>query len=238
VSFDSAMSHVVRAFPVLGDLAPLFVTGNVDPIPPATPETLRVACVGDSVTYGTFLKDRACDCYPAHLQGLLGDAFSVRNFGVDGHAVQESSDHPYRRHANYSASGFFDPDLVLIMLGSNDARSRNWKGIDAFIHDYGVMVDHYLALSSAPRVLVLTPPAAFEVWGRKKLNYTINGEALGTIASSVREFAGERELPLVDIHSATSTRADVFPDGVHPDVAGARLIASTVYEHLQPLLSA
>jgi lysophospholipase L1-like esterase len=238
VSIDSTMIHVIRAFPVIGDLAPLFVSGNVAPIPPATPGTTRVACVGDSVTYGAFLKDRARNCYPAQLQALLGDAYSVRNFGVDGHAVQESADHPYCKHANFSASGSFDPDVVLLMLGSNDARSRNWQGIEAFIRDYGVMVEHYLSLESAPRVVVLKPPAAFAVWGRRKLNYTIIGEALGAIASKVREIAVEQGLPLVDINSATATRADVFPDGVHPDTDGARLIATTACEHLRPLLLA
>lgn len=43
----------------------------------ATAPPVRVACVGNSITYGTGIQDRARDSYPAQLQRMLGPAMSV-----------------------------------------------------------------------------------------------------------------------------------------------------------------
>ena len=47
-------------------------------------ETTRVACVGDSITFGAGVKNRGKNCYPAVLGNLLGEGYEVRNFGVNG----------------------------------------------------------------------------------------------------------------------------------------------------------
>ena len=47
-------------------------------------ETIKVACVGNSITYGTGITNRDADSYPAQLQKLLGKKYSVGNFGKPG----------------------------------------------------------------------------------------------------------------------------------------------------------
>ena len=56
----------------------------------------RVACVGDSITYGLGLWNRGRDCYPARLGGMLGGGYEVRNFGVSGATLRENGALPYR----------------------------------------------------------------------------------------------------------------------------------------------
>ena len=42
---------------------------------------IKVACVGNSITYGYTLPDRETNAYPAKLQKMLGDDYVVGNFG-------------------------------------------------------------------------------------------------------------------------------------------------------------
>ena len=58
-------------------------------------EPLKVACVGDSITFGAGIKERETQCYPVQLGQLLGDEFEVRNFGVNGATLLKQGDLPY-----------------------------------------------------------------------------------------------------------------------------------------------
>ena len=58
-------------------------------------EPLRVACVGDSITYGHGIADRDHDTYPAILDSLLGNKFNVQNFGVSGTTALKKSNMPH-----------------------------------------------------------------------------------------------------------------------------------------------
>ena len=117
---------------------------------------VRIACVGDSITWGACILRRKRDCYPARLQRLLGAGVVVGNFGKLSHTLQESGDHPYRTCNPYRRSGESAPDVVIIMLGTNDSKASNWKGPAPFLEDYRTLVEHYRTLPSAPRIFVMT----------------------------------------------------------------------------------
>ena len=115
--------------------------------------------------------------YPAQLQAMLGERFCVRNFGVNGHAVQRSADRPYWSSDAFTPSSAFEPDVVLIMLGTNDSRGDNWKGVGPFSADYRELVAHYQSLESSPRVWLLTPPALFRLGRSAKVRYGMDEQA-------------------------------------------------------------
>ena len=81
---------------------------------------IRIACVGDSTTYGTAMPNNMHNSYPAQLQRFLGDGYHVANFGVHGKTVQDTNDDSYRRTKQYARSLAYDPDIVVLMLGAND----------------------------------------------------------------------------------------------------------------------
>jgi lysophospholipase L1-like esterase len=196
---------------------------------------VRIACVGDSITWGTFILRRKRDSYPSRLQGLLGDGVVVGNFGIMGHTLQESGDYPYSISKPYRESGGFAPDIVLIMLGTNDSRAKNWKGSSPFLDDYRALVDHYRCLPSAPRVFVMTPPALYARGRKGAVKYGMSAEAIEEMCVAVRNLAQEEGLGLIDVHAATLGHPEAFRfDGVHPGAAGAALIAQAVYDVLAP----
>src|SRR5256885_2347791 len=87
--------------------------------------TTRVACVGDSITFGAGLRDRESNNYPARLQHSLGSDWEVRNFGVSSTTVLKRGNKPYVREKAYAQALEFKPDLVVIMLGTNDTKHRD-----------------------------------------------------------------------------------------------------------------
>lgn len=136
----------------------LALTSHADPI--------RIACVGDSITFGAAVKDRGKNCYPAVLQRSLGDGYQVRNFGVNGATMLKKGDKPYWNLKAYKDALAFNPQIVFIKLGTNDSKPQNWKHKADYGKDYAEMIDSFLALEAKPRVILLLPVPAVELkWG-------------------------------------------------------------------------
>jgi len=201
------------------------------PFTPAKPNTIKVACVGDSITFGNpFFPSKA---YPQRLGDLLGTAYSVRNFGAIGHTIQKVGDHPYWNHRYYKLSSEFAPDIVVIMLGTNDTKPQNWTGISRLDQDLRALIQHYQALPSKPRVILLTPPSTFLLKDRTELPAGMNAKAVAEITERVKQIGAAMNLSVIDIHKITASHPEFFElDGVHPDGEGARLIAKAVQDEI------
>lgn len=89
-------------------------------------QKVRVACVGNSITYGAGIAAREQNSYPAQLQYYLGEDYEVRNFGVSGCTSLQQGDYPYVQTGAYAQSLEFRPDIILIKLGTNDSKPQNW----------------------------------------------------------------------------------------------------------------
>lgn len=192
--------------------------------------TIRVACVGDSITFGMKIDDREHNCYPAQLAKRLGEKWEVRNFGVSGATMLKEPKYQYCasywKTDDFTAATDYQPDVVIIKLGTNDAwHTENWQLKEQFAADYRAMIDHFATLASKPRIWLCTPAAAYEERPELEPNLL---EACGII----RAIAKERKLPVVDIHQATAHHPELFPDKCHPNAQGATIIAGAVYHAL------
>jgi len=164
---------------------------------------------------------------------MLGDGFCVHNFGVNAHAAQRAADFPYWGSEAFVASTEFRPEIVLIMLGTNDSRGGNWRGVDAFRADYRDLALHYRHLASNPAVWLMTPPTLFRLGRSTKVRYGMDDDALREICGVVESIAAGIECGLIDVNAATANHPEAFRfDGVHPGGAGATLIAREVFEAL------
>jgi len=90
----------------------------------------KVACIGDSITAGYGLSNPGADSYPAQLQSLLGSGYKVNNYGWSGTTVQKTGDSPYWNVSYYNDSRNWAPNIVVIMLGTNDSKSWNWNAMN------------------------------------------------------------------------------------------------------------
>ena len=50
-------------------------------------QPIKIACIGNSITYGAGVSNREQNAYPKQLQAMLGDAYFVENFGVSGNTL-------------------------------------------------------------------------------------------------------------------------------------------------------
>ena len=79
-------------------------------------DTIKVACVGDSVTYGYGISNWPKNNYPFILERFLGDEYTVNNYGFCGFCVQSDGNKPYPSKSPYKKSLEFEPDIVIFML--------------------------------------------------------------------------------------------------------------------------
>jgi lysophospholipase L1-like esterase len=175
---------------------------------------IRVACVGDSITEGTQ--------YPADLQALLGSGFRVGNFGVGGSTVMLSSYKPYMHMVAFENAVTFRADVVVIMLGTNDAIPDYIGGIDSFVGDYKKLIDEF-SVSGAKVFLVKPPPIFNDTVGPKSLNLVEN------VIPRIVKVADQLNLKLIDVYPLLTNHPDYFSDGVHPTARGAAIIAREVF---------
>ena len=187
----------------------------------ADAEKIRVACVGDSITYGAAIKNRAENNYPRQLGKLLGDKYEVRNFGVNGATLLKKGDKPYWKLTALKRATMFKPHVVIIKLGTNDTKPRNWKHKARFADDLRAMIDHFTALPSRPKIFLSTAaPVVRDRWGINEK--TVKGELIPLIA----KVAAKEKLTVIDFYAALAGKPEFFPDGVHPNAKGAALMAA------------
>lgn len=196
----------------------------------------KIACVGDSVTYGYSISNRSKYNYPKVLGNMLSDEYCVYNFGVSGCTVQDTSDQPYRETKYYEQSKNCDADIVIFMLGSNDSKDKNWKDAETWKKAYISLIDEYINAENKPTVYLCTLAQVYyakETQTEGDMKYGIKKENIDTMNNIIREVAEQKNLTLIDVNSATSDNRELFwLDGLHPNKNGAKLIAKTVYDSL------
>ncbi len=184
-------------------------------------EPIRVACVGDSITFGWGIDNREVNSYPAQLQALLGSGYQVGNFGHSGATLARNTDRPYWSQPEFSRAREFKPNIVVIKLGTNDAHPARWDKIkDEFVPTFKQLIAAFRELNEHPRVYVCLPVPSFE--GRK-LNIETG------VIPLVRQACREADAPIIDLFNPLVDRAAMFPDKLHPDAAGSGLMAAIVH---------
>ena len=198
----------------------------MDPIKPGDYKApVKVACIGDSITEGVGAERGKS--YPSQLQEMLGDKWLVGNFGVSGRTLLKKGDFPYWNEAKYQDSLKSEPDVVIIMLGTNDTKPQNWKFESEFVADYTELVKSFQALPSKPRIYVCRPCPVPEPG-----NFGINEKNLKEWIKRIDKLAKDMDLGVIDMHEALEDKPELLPDKVHPNTEGAGEMAAAAYEAL------
>jgi acyl-CoA thioesterase-1 len=180
---------------------------------------IKVACVGDSITEGSD--------YPSELWMLLGSNYTVGNFGHGGTTVSQDAPTPYIQQTAFQEAKDFQPDIVIIMLGTNDALPALQMYNALFVDDYLRIVREFQALKSKPQIWIVLPPPIYH-----------DGTGLSTeffkqnVIPKIQEVANQTNLPIINVYAALSIRPDYFTDGVHPNTEGSKIIAQKIYNAL------
>jgi sialate O-acetylesterase len=211
-----------------GWLSVLLVLGNAYTI--AQPTVVKVACVGNSVTFGYGLKNREATAYPAVLQRLLGAKYIVKNFGHSGATVLRNGHNPYYKTKSFEEAVAFAPDIAVIHLGLNDTDPRNWPNYrDEFAADYAWLIDTLRKSNPAMQVYVCRLTPIFHDHSRFTSG---TRDWFWQIQELLPKIAAANNTNFIDLHSPLYAHPDFFPDALHPNEEGASVLANTVYQKI------
>lgn len=226
VKIDRSLAGILRILLVACFLLPGFLFAGVPTPTNAQPQ--RVACVGNSVTYGYGLSDREKDCYPAQLQRLLGPDYQVANFGLNGATLLAKGHRPYILSENYKKVLDYKADIVVIDLGLNDTDPRNWPFYkDDFTRNYLDLIHSFKTVTGGdPRVYICRMTPIFHQHPRFKSG---TRDWFWQIQSAIEVVAKSSGAQLIDLHQPLYARPNLFADALHPDAEGAGIIAKTIY---------
>lgn len=185
-------------------------------------ERIKVACIGNSITEGMGVEPEMT--YPSQLQRMLGGRYEVKNFGVSKRTMLKKGDFPYWQESKYQEALQWVPDVVIIKLGTNDSKPQNWIYSEEFEKDYKDFIDSFKKLPGKRKIYVCTPIPVFkDVWG------ITDGVVTDEIIPLLRKIARSENAIFVDLHTPLEGKPELAPDGVHPDAAGAALIAEEIF---------
>ncbi len=216
----------------------------------AMAEKIKVACIGDSITFGATVENRDVNSYPAKLQVLLKDKFEVKNFGNSGRGIIKTSMRGSQKRAflfmkEHKAALEFKPKFVICNLGINDLMDFPKAGNDkAFVEDYKELLREYLTLPTRPRVFVWQPLAPL-FKGQKFFGSPVVDQintAIGTVVKEInkeiiaknKKVSKSKRVPLVRVISVYDEMKDHVEwfsgDKIHPNAQGANEIAKITYK--------
>lgn len=203
------------------------------------PDAIRVACIGNSITDGHGIDMATQHGYPALLQQMMGKDYWVKNFGVSGRTLLNKGDFPYTNEMAWRDALAFNPDIVIIKLGTNDSKPQNWQYADMFKQDLQQLITRLCPDIAAakkkgkksrqtearhPQIFLCTPIPAF------KSSWDINDSIIANnIIPIQKEVAKEYGLPVIDLYTPFADKQDlVQPDGIHPNEKGVRKMAEII----------
>ncbi len=198
-------------------------------------DLVKVACIGDGITHGSSSTNVNEYSYPVYLQKMLGFRYYVSNYGTPNKQMTDYDakievDEGATKKSDYDRSIEFVPDIVIIMLGTNDADPGNasWKNADykeLYLNAAARMIEKYRSVRSDVQIYLLTPPpqASSDEWS----------ENIGTVAEWNRELAESHNCYLIDIYNQSIDLNWKFSDGLHPKNEQYADLAKVIYDGMK-----
>ena len=195
----------------------------------------NVACIGNSITWGSKLSDPETESYPSRLAVLLGDNYVVVNYGSGGRTLLQNTDLPYIESGQHGFSIATPHDIVIILLGTNDSDENNWIEKEHFKEDYYDLIDDYINYPGSDDpvfILGLPPPVFDESAGHR------NAPIVDEIIPMIKQVAQEKDATIANFYNALDGKPELFIDGVHPNNVGTVIMAEVAYDAIQEALAA
>lgn len=191
-------------------------------------EKIKIACVGNSITFGYGTENPETDSYPAQLQQLMGDKYEVGNFGRSGATLLNHGHRPYMQMEEFQKALAFKGDIVVIHLGVNDTDPRNWPNYrDEFIPDYMALIDSFRVVNPECRILIARmSPLGVHHWRFESGTRDWHAE----IQQAIEQIALNSRVELIDFHTLLYAYPNLIQDSIHPNKEGLGLLARYVQQ--------
>lgn len=193
---------------------------------------IRVACIGDSITYGTGTANLATQSYPVQLAKLLGTTnFEVMNFGKPGARVNPAAANRYETSNEFTNAKAYDPDIVICNLGINDITEWGSYTSAQFMQEYRDIISGFASNPNNDPIFLCWHELA-PLFPGQTFYDSPNLPLLNTLIGDTLSFLGVHR---IDMFQPLKDHEPWFPDNIHPNAAGARKIAEVTFEFLGTL---
>ena len=187
----------------------------------------KVACVGDSITEGYGLACQSKTGYPVILNSILGPEYTVLNSGRSATTLQKKGDFPYWTAKEFTNVFVYQPDIIVIKLGTNDTKPYNWHA-DNYEKDYQALIDTFRTISTHPKIYLCLPVPVFKTkWGIND-STVVNG-----VIPIIKKIAKANNLPVIDLYRQMKDQGANFPDSIHPNEEAVKVMAALVAKEIK-----
>lgn len=187
----------------------------------------KIACVGDSITEGYGLACQSKTGYPVMLDSILGPDYSVLNSGRSATTLQKKGDFPYWTAKEFTNVFVFQPDIIVVKLGTNDTKPYNWHA-DAYEKDYQALIDTFKTIPTHPKIYLCLPVPVFKTkWGIND-STVVHG-----VIPIIEKLAKTNSLPVIDLYHGMKDQGANFPDSIHPNEHAVKVMAAIIAKEIK-----
>ncbi len=204
-------------------------------------DTVRIACVGNSITQGARLADPAHDSYPAILQKKFDRSrVAVKNFGLGGATIIRFGRTNIWRKLDSIRS--YLPQIVILKIGTNETvstRVHHWEHINDFEKDYYDFLAQLKSLPSHPIIYICSPidmALKTDSLSKERLqDLTERRPRLWNLRKRIKRIARVSNVHFIDLTPKFKGKPELFTpgDGVHPNKAGYNFLAELIFKKIK-----
>ena len=186
-------------------------------------KTFDLGMLGDSITAG--VPDAN---YPDELAQLVPNNYNISNYGVAGACLVKNCFKPIWDEDRFSQLLNDEPDIVTIMLGTNDCNHTNSDAVRAnYENDYREMIGLFQNMSSQPRIALCYPPPAYDI------DFRLDSLIREEIIPIIDKIGDELHLEVIDTYHNVDDYPENYPDKLHPNKAGVQTLAQIIADALK-----
>ena len=206
-------------------------------------QQLRIACIGNSITFGARLDKPDLESYPALLAEMLKTNdylnYEIKNFGIGGATILRFGTPNLWRLLD-SLQGFV-PDIVVMKAGTNETVGKprlNWEHIDEFEKDYSDYIAEIRKVNPKCKIVICSPLDMViqteELSPERITDLTGRRPKILELRKRIKKIANAENTYFLDLTSPFKGKANLMTkkDGVHPNKDGYQYLASLVYDYL------
>lgn len=190
----------------------------------------KIDCVGDSITYGTGVRlTRSTDAYPVMLKHAFNYNVIVNNYGMPSYTLQNEGNLPYRSTGYIQRVKSDRPDVIIIMLGTNDCKPINWNK-DRYIKEYTALIKQFKGISSHPDIYIMIPPALALSHSKKKTSISVDN--INKLPGIITNIGKKTHVHVIDQYHVIKGHMNYYYDKIHPNKLGNEKMVNKIVSAL------
>ena len=206
-------------------------------------QQLRIACIGNSITFGARLDKPDIESYPAVVAEMLKANdylnYEIKNFGIGGATILRFG--TPNLWPLIDSLDNFKPDIVIIKAGTNETVGKprlNWEHIGEFEKDYSDYIAEIRKVNPNCKIIICSPlDMVIQTDGLSPERITdLSGRRprIWELRKRIKKIAKSEQVSFLDLTKPFEGKANLMTkkDGVHPNKDGYQYLGSLVYDYL------